>query len=152
MVKMLLTLSNRYGNHVVYQNINFFCWLMLNDRINTWDLLNWKSMHLDSTTCVLCNDEDMEDKTHLLFTCPFTQGFGWNIGFEWNSGIHNMIIDAKHRYKISHFMEIMILGCWSIWNQRNGKISEGIPCSVNGSKYDFIWTFKLTMLRAKPTL
>ena len=132
----------------------FFCWLMLNDRINTCDLLTRKSMHLDSTVCVLCNNEDYEDMTHLLFTCPFSQGFWWNIGFEWNSDmeINNMIIDAKHRYKIDHFMEIMILGCWSIWNQRNGMIFEGIPCSINDCKIDFVRYFKMTMLRAKPTL
>ena len=63
-----------------------------------------------------------------------------------------MIIDAKHRYKIDHFMEIMILGCWSIWNQRNGMIFEGIPCSINDCKIDFVRYFKMTMLRAKPTL
>ena len=44
----------------------FFCWLMLNDRINTCDLLTRKGMHLDSTVCVLCNNEDYEDRTHLL--------------------------------------------------------------------------------------
>ena len=53
----------------------FFCRLMLNDRINTCDLLIRKNMHLDSTICVLCNSEDYEDMTHLLFTCPFSQGF-----------------------------------------------------------------------------
>ena len=132
----------------------FFCWLMLNDRINTCDLLIRKNMHLDSTVCVLCNNEDIEDRTHLLFTCPFSQGFWWNIGFEWNSDmeINNMIIDAKHRYKIDHFMEAMILGCWSIWNQRNGMIFEGIPCSINECKNEFVRYFKMTMLRAKPTL
>ena len=132
----------------------FFCWLMLNDRINTCDLLTRKSMHIDSTTCVLCNAEDMEDRMHLLFTCPFSQGFWWDIGFEWNSDldIHRMIMDASHRYKIKHFMEIMIVGCRSIWNQRNGMIFEGIPCSINECKYDFIRSFKITMMRAKPSL
>ena len=49
-------------------------------------------------------------------------------------------------------MEIMIVGCWSIWNQRNDLIFEGIPCSISDCRYEFIKTFKLTMLRAKPSL
>ena len=127
---------------------------MLYDKINTCDLLTRKSMQLDSTTCVLCNAEDMEDMTHLLFTCPLSQGFWWTIGFEWNSDldIHNMVMDANHRYKIRYFMEIVILGCWSIWNQRNGMIFDGIPCSINECKYDFIRSFRITMMRAKPSL
>ena len=103
---------------------------MLNDRINTCDLLTRNSMHLDSTKCVLCNVEDMEDITHLLFSCPFSQGFWWNIGIEWNTdmNIHDMIIDAKQRYHLSYFIKIMIVGCRCISNQRNGLIFEGIPC------------------------
>ena len=127
---------------------------MLNDRINTCGLLTRKSMHLDSASCVLCNDEDMEDRTHLLFSCPFSQGFWWNLGIEWNTdmGIHDLIIAAKQRYQLDFFMEIMIVGSWSIWNQRNGWIFEGIPCSITECRYDFNKTFKLTMLRAKPSL
>ena len=127
---------------------------MLNDRINTCDLLTMKIFHLESTSCVLCNDEGMEDRTHLLFSCTFNQSFWWDIGIEWNTdmSIHDMIIDAKLRYKLPFFMEIMTLGCWSIWNQRNGLIFEEIPCSITSCKFDFITTFKLTMLRAKPSL
>src|SRR3954463_7260054 len=104
----------------------FFCWLLLHDRINTCDLLIRKNMHLDSTQCVLCDDENNEDRMHLLFSCPFNQRFLWNIGIEWNTDldIHDMIMEAHQRYQQHHFMEIMILGCWSIWNQRNGLIFE----------------------------
>ena len=89
---------------------------MLNDRINTCDLLTKKSFHLDCTNCVLCNDEGMEDKTHLLFSCPFSQGFWWNIGIEWNTdmSIHDLIIEAKQRYQLGFLMEIMTVGCWSM--------------------------------------
>ena len=127
---------------------------MLNDRINTCDLLTRKNMHPDSTRCVLCNVEDMEDRMHLLFSFPFSQGFWWNIGFEWNTDLnfHDMIIEAQQRYQLHHFMEIMIVGCWSIWNQRNGLMFDGIPCSINECRYDFIRSFKLTMPRAKPSL
>ena len=137
-----------------FPKYKFFCWLLLHDRINTCDLLTRKNMHLDSTQCVLCDAEDYEDRIHLLFSCPFSQGFWWNIGLEWNTdlNIHDMIIEAHQRYRQHHFMEIMIIGCWSIWNQRNDLIFEGIPCSINDCRYEFIKTFKLTMLRAKPSL
>lgn len=36
---------------------------------------------------------------------------------EWNTdeNIHMMIIDARQRYQLDFFMEILIIGCWSIW-------------------------------------
>ena len=128
----------------------FFCWLMLNDIINTCELLTRKSFHLDSSSCVLCNDEDMEDRTHLLFSCTFSQNFWWNIDIEWNTDlhIHDMIYDGKLRYNIPFFMEIVTIGCWSLWNQRNWLIFENIPCSIASCKFNFTSTFKLAMMRA----
>lgn len=53
----------------------FFCWLMLQDRINMCDLLTRKQFQLDNTICTLCQDQPMEDRMHLFFNCPFSQGF-----------------------------------------------------------------------------
>ena len=74
----------------------FFCWLMLNDKINTFELLSRKSFALDSTECVLCKD-NLEDRTHLIFYCSLSEGFWWSVGVEWNTdmNIYIMIMEAK---------------------------------------------------------
>lgn len=132
----------------------FLCWLMIYDRVNTCELLTRKQFHLDSTNYVLCNDHDLEDCMHLFFTCSFSQGFWWSIGIEWNldNNIFDMILDAKRRYQVNFMMEIMIIGCWSLWCQRNDLIFEGIPANIHSCKAEFIKTFHLTMIRAKPSL
>lgn len=63
-----------------------------------------------------------------------------------------MIIDAKNRYQMEFFMEIMIIGCWSIWNQRNDKIFKNIDCSIDHCKQDFKATFNETIIRVKPNI
>jgi hypothetical protein len=46
------------------------------------------------------------------------------IGLELNSDydIYKMILDAKERYLFPFLMEIPIIGCCSIWDQRNDYI------------------------------
>jgi hypothetical protein len=54
----------------------------------------------------------------MFFECNFSQGFWWAIGIEWNvdMDIHQMIADAKNRYSMSFLMDIIITGCWSLWD------------------------------------
>jgi hypothetical protein len=52
----------------------FFAWLMLNDRVNTRDMLqrrHWKVT--EDTHCVLCPARIYEDIIHLFSDCNFTQ-------------------------------------------------------------------------------
>jgi hypothetical protein len=48
----------------------------------------------------------------------------WNGTLTWTFYI--MIADAKNRYSHNIIMEILITGCWSIWEQRNDAIFRGI--------------------------
>jgi hypothetical protein len=57
----------------------------------------------------------------------------WEIGIKWNPvlDIHNMIIEAANRYSHNFMMDIILTGCWSIWEQRNDAIFKGIYPDVH---------------------
>ena len=69
--------------------IKVFAWLMLNDRLNTRDLLvrrHWRSTQEDNT-CPLCFAHAYEDRDHLFFTCQFSTRV-WNyLGIQWLAGL-----------------------------------------------------------------
>ena len=58
--------------------------LLLKDRVNTTDLLR-KHFHIESSTCVLCDECLVEDLLRLFFGCSFSQGFWWGIGIKWET-------------------------------------------------------------------
>jgi hypothetical protein len=51
--------------------IKFFAWLLLNDRLNTRNILRRRNKVLeDGYNCVLCHEEAEETLVHLFFDCP----------------------------------------------------------------------------------
>src|SRR4051812_40426784 len=73
---------------------SFFFWLLLQDKLNTRDLLQRKNFHLEEYTCVLCEENIRETVDHLFFEREFSRNFWWSIGEEWNMdlGIIDRII------------------------------------------------------------
>jgi hypothetical protein len=63
-----------------------------------------------------------------------------------------MIIDAKTRYTMPFLMEIIIIGCWSLWDQRNSAIFRDIEPCIHRGIAKFKLDFVLSMHRAKPSL
>jgi hypothetical protein len=59
--------SRCQGKHKV------FFLLLLNDQLNTQNLLRRKRFHLQSTTCVMCSRNVEETMHHLFFKCEFAQ-------------------------------------------------------------------------------
>ena len=59
--------SKCQGKHKV------FFWLLMNDRLNTRNLLRRKKFVLPSVHCVLCSTNNEETIKHLMFECPFAQ-------------------------------------------------------------------------------
>jgi hypothetical protein len=106
----------------------FFAWLMLHNRLNTKDMMIKKNFYVEFSDCIICEEWPVESNMHLFFECSFSQSFWWAIGMEWNSDmdLYSMIADAKNRYSHNFIMEILITGCWSIWEQRNDAIFRGI--------------------------
>jgi hypothetical protein len=87
--------SNGFGNHHVYRNINSFFCLLLQDRLNTRDLLSMKNFLLESNKYVLCMENADETLVHLLFSCDFGQVIWWKIGEEWNMKDKHDITDYR---------------------------------------------------------
>ena len=50
-------------------------WLLIQDRLNTRDLLTRKNFYIDDKACVLCHDNPNEMLNHLFFRCDFSQIF-----------------------------------------------------------------------------
>jgi hypothetical protein len=95
-------------------NTKVFAWLLLNDRLNTKDLLvrrNWKEA--EDNFCKLCPTRTYEDRLHLFFTCNFSCRV-WNyLQIDWSVGddTQSAVAAAKKDFKKPFFMEVMILAC-----------------------------------------
>jgi hypothetical protein len=64
----------------------FLFWLLLLDRLNTKDLMTRKSFYVETSECVLCQNDLYEDMIHIFFQCDFSQTFWWKLGMEWDTG------------------------------------------------------------------
>jgi hypothetical protein len=53
----------------------FFFWILIQDRLNTRDLLHKKTMQIPSTGCALCDDSINECYMHMFFSCDISQIF-----------------------------------------------------------------------------
>jgi hypothetical protein len=63
-----------------------------------------------------------------------------------------MILDGKRRFNIPCFMEILMAGCWTLWNKRNRLIFDGDDVDIQSSVTIFKETFSLIRHMAKPSL
>ena len=114
-----------------------FFWLLLKDRLNTRNLLHRKSFHIQSYSCVLCNLDIEETSLHLFWDCPFALNCWNSICHGKNRGIsvtdECMLSMATLPKEIA--TDIVIMGCWNIWMQRNGKIFKGIQPAETSWKH-----------------
>ena len=130
----------------------FFAWLLLNDRLNTKDLLkrrNWQVT--DDYHCVLCPNRSYEDRMHLFFVCNFSYRIWTYLQIDWSLGqdIQSTAVQARKDFKQPFFMEVVILACWNIWKQRNGKIFEDERPSFAGWKRGFVHDISMLEHRIK---
>jgi hypothetical protein len=63
-----------------------------------------------------------------------------------------MIAEAKERYPMNFLMEIIISGCWSIWDQRNDAIFNNNAPNLTRCLCKFKAYVKNNIHRAKPSL
>ena len=105
-----------------------FAWLMLNDRVNTRDLLLRRHFNIgEDHKCPMCNMGVVETNAHLFYECSFATKCWDVVGIEWENDL-----DIQHRYERARerwrgplFKEITILTSWNIWKQRNREIFDG---------------------------
>lgn len=131
-----------------------FCWLLLNDRLSTRNILRRKHMHLESYNCELCSQGIEETSGHLFFSCPFAQqcwGF-FNLMVSPSSIVSDNFSALKNQIQSQFFMEMIILICWTIWLARNELIFNARQISLSECKRFFVTEIKLLSLRVKPSL
>jgi hypothetical protein len=132
----------------------FFSWLLLNGKLNSKEMMLKKKNYVEFSECILCDTNILESIVHLFFECSFSQSFWWALGFEWNTNldINSMITDAKTRYPMPFLVEIIIKGCWSLWDQRNSAIFRDTEPCIHRGITKFKLDFALSMHRAQPSL
>lgn len=88
----------------------YFFWLLIQDRLNSRDLLIRKHFYIETGNCVLCNNNDLEDVMHLFFSCDFSQNFWMNLGITWISDMHltDMLMEGRQRMNMNCYREIII--------------------------------------------
>lgn len=110
-----------------------FIWLLLYDRINTRNLLNRKSLFLESYNCALCTDNTEETLMHLFWDCPFSL-YCWDHIMpqkpRGTSSYDEICISLQH-LPGDIGLTILIASCWGIWSIRNERFSE-MQCPPTG--------------------
>lgn len=114
-----------------------FFWMLLYDRVSTRNLLQRRKMHLPDYNCALCSDATQETLIHLFWNCHFSLTCWNSLLPNRQSGIsaYDEIMLTITMLPKDIAMEIIILGCWSIWMVRNGKIFRAAPPSLNSWKF-----------------
>jgi hypothetical protein len=115
-------------------------WLLLNDRLNTRNILRRRRKHLDEGySCVLCHENGEETVDHLFFDCSSAVTRWFAIGITWNdnSNVHQKIYIAKMAFYYPFFMDDFMIDDWIIWNERNNFIFNHKPPSLASWKVSF---------------
>lgn len=120
--------------------IKVLMWLLLADRLNTWEIMITRRFNIEGLPhCVLCPAAILETRLHLFFRCLFSQIY-WNLlGIHWDltAEFNQMLMQAKIAFQWAFFMDVVSIGLWHIWKQRNDRIFEGIIPSTQTWKVLF---------------
>jgi hypothetical protein len=93
--------------------IKFFAWVLLNDRLNTRNILRRRRKVLDEGyNCVMCHNSEEETAAHLFFCCPTAVNRWFALGVVWgeNLSVHQRILQARTVFGLPFFMEIFLIG------------------------------------------
>lgn len=114
-----------------------FFWLLLQNRLNTRELLQRKSFFLPDYTCVLCHLRHLETRNHLFFECPFAVLCWQYLLPSWSvpnvdnlTPVISFIDSLKSCIGQPFSMEIITLVCWAIWRTRNDFVFNKVTPSV----------------------
>lgn len=136
--------------------IKAFAWLLLNDRLNTRDMLlrrHWRSPD-DDNFCPICPTQTLEVRDHLSFTCVFATRV-WNyLQITWQAGLSPKacILAASRSFGQPFFLEVVFTAAWNIWILRNGKIFKHENKSFRAWKRNFIHDITLLSHRFKASV
>jgi hypothetical protein len=103
---------------------------------------------------LLCTSPPKETVEHLFFHCRFSSSCWNEIGIQWplqNSRL-DIVHTASNSWTGGMFMEILMIGAWSIWKESNNKLFNVVDPSVTSWKRRFKTDFQLLVHRTKPEL
>jgi hypothetical protein len=126
----------------------FFSWLLLQDRLNTREMLQRKNMELDDYSCVLCRQNVEESIFHHFFECHFSKWCWRFVKVQWNTSLspQDMLIKAIQFKKNT---EVITVAVWTIWCHYNAVIFDGAAVSLSHWREAFRDEFSLIMQRVK---
>jgi hypothetical protein len=91
---------------------------------------------------------------HLFFDCPFAITRWFALGIQWNenSNVHHKILLAEQQFNQPFFMEILLIGDWAIWNERNDYVFNHKTPSYASWKAHFKTEVRDHLVRIKKEL
>ncbi|KAG8044430.1 hypothetical protein GUJ93_ZPchr0239g7020 [Zizania palustris] len=100
------------------------------DGLNTRQALRRKRIlnAINETLCCLCTLRVEESTVHLFFDCPFSRSCWTLLGIHWspNGSIPERLEALKATFRRSFFMDVIVMGAWTIWLTRNRSVFDGI--------------------------
>ena len=132
--------------------LKVFAWLLLNDRLNTRNMLKRRHYNIgDDHNCLLCGLNIEETVEHMIFTCHFSSICWDTLNIHWttNGDRLNWIKEAKTVWNNPMFMEIFLYASWSLWKERNNKHFLRIDPTVGSWARRFKEDLSLLIHRAK---
>lgn len=129
-----------------------FIWLMFMDRVNTRDLLCRRHFNIGNDhSCMLCNSVPLETNIHLFFECEFSTAC-WNVlNIHWDTTLEmqEMLRVTARNWNQDMFKEMMMLGTWNIWKQRNACYFDKITPTLQSWKKGVISDMEILKFRVK---
>ena len=113
--------------------VQFFAWLLTQDRLNCRSNLKVKNI-LDDDICELCGQE-AEDCQHLILTCPFATWRALDIDASGCSVQSLWDIPRPATIPLKHYDSFILLLSWNLWKHRNEVIFRSLPPS-----HDRLWS------------
>jgi hypothetical protein len=135
--------------------IKFFAWLLLNDRLNTRNILRRRKKFLEEGyNCALCHEEIEETSEHLFFECSAAACRWFALGISWSDSgsSHLRIYLVKHAFPHPFFMEVFTIAARCIWTERNRLIFNNKPPGLSTWKLSFKEEVLQHMIRIKSSL
>jgi hypothetical protein len=135
--------------------IKFFAWLLLNDRLNTRNILRRRKKFLDEGyNSVLCQEGIEETSDHLFFECAATVCLCFALGISWSDSgsSHQRIYLAKQAFPHPFFMDIFMIAAWCIWTEINKLIFNNKPPGLSAWKLSLKEEVLRQMIRIKSSL
>jgi hypothetical protein len=102
----------------------------------------------------MCTTPPEETIEHLIFHCPFSRACWTTLNISWQQYGNRLQItkQAKPQWARPMFMEIFIVGAWSVRKERNNFLFNNITPELESWKRRFIRDFSLLIHRTEEDL